>query len=177
MNMRLMSSRIGAVAAVAAVAVLVVTGACAPAPVGSAGSADPQGGGRLVDVVTNSGYGLNPGTNLDVIGVHATVDVPAGGTVLVNATKVIGTLGLDVPAALDAWVCHRPAGSARTSLVTVGPAHNIQAWSRARTPLTLAAAIEGLPAGSHEVGLCAQATSLRWNDNHRSSVTATVFAP
>ena len=77
---KLMSSRIGAVAAVAAVAVLVVTGACAPAPVGSAGSADPQGGGRLVDVVTNSGYGLNPGTNLDVIGVHATVDVPAGGS-------------------------------------------------------------------------------------------------
>jgi len=46
---------------------------------------------------------------------------------------------------------------------------------RGRNALTLSAAIEGLPAGQHEVGLCAQATNIAWND--QSSVTATVLAP
>ena len=127
----------------------------APAPVGSAGSA-VQGGVVLVDVVTNSGYGLNPGTGGCHPGVHRDSGRARRGHGPGQRHQGDRNAGLDVPAALDAWVCH-PSGQERRDLARDRRPHNIRSVVRSIPP-DMAAAI-GPPRRRSRVGLCARAAS------------------
>ena len=147
-------------------------------PTGPKGDQGPQGASGVVDAAFATGHGYNPSSALNRLGVLATVSVPTNGRVHVVATKTLGSIAANANtvATLDAWVCHRPAGSDASGLVTVGEVTRLYLRVSSRIPLTLSAVISGLPAGQHEVGLCGHSPALAyWNDNSASNVTALVL--
>jgi hypothetical protein len=141
---------------------------------GPQGPAGPQG---IVDGGSISGPGADPTGTLKFLAPAQTVNVPAGGSVHVTSTKVLGSGVAGGANELALYICGQlqPGGA----LTTVGEGVvGVRVVQNQRVPMTLSAVIAGLAPGSYAVGLCGQVTngtSTNWNLNEWGYTSALVF--
>ncbi len=125
-----------------------------------------------------AGFGANPSATTQFLAPPAVVTVGAGQAVQVTSNKAFGSTLSGGADSLDLFICHRPEGSTATP-TTFGPGiFNNRVAEDTRVTMGISAVISGLPAGSHQVGMCGDAdTNANWNNNEFGYTSALVVTP
>jgi hypothetical protein len=125
-----------------------------------------------------AGFGANPSATTQFLAPPAVVAVGAGQAVQVTSNKAFGSTLSGGADSLDLFICHRPEGSTATP-TTFGPGiFNNRVAQDTRVTMGISAVISGLPAGSHQVGMCGDAdTNANWNNNEFGYTSALVVTP
>jgi hypothetical protein len=146
-----------------------------PGPAGPQGPPGPAGGGAMTTVVSDVARGANVGATLAFTGATPSVPVPAGGRVLVHASKGFGSISPGGGTGLTLYVCYAVNGGAPQAIGT-GIAELAVAQGT-RTVFGLSATTPAAPAAAtYTVGLCGFSTNpLSWNFPDFGYATALVL--
>ncbi len=101
-----------------------------------------------------SGSGANPTATSQFLAPPAVVQVGAGQAVHVTSNKAFGSTVTGGADSLDLFVCHRPQGSTDVPTIIGEGVFNNRVAQNTRVTMGLSGVITGLPAGSHQVGMC-----------------------
>jgi hypothetical protein len=147
-----------------------------PGATGAQGLPGPQGipGPNISSIAFNSGDPIAPTNTLAFLGPTVNVTVASGQKVVVIANQALGASA--TPAnGLRLWICSRGDDGMMNGwgwgiYDLTCPANNRQMYG-------MSASIQGLPAGTHAVGLCGlvAGTAANWNNNEYGYVTAMVL--
>lgn len=136
----------------------------------------PAGPSGVVMVAKAWGVGFNPSSALNFIGPTVTVDVMAGESVLVNASKALGSIAAGGGTGLSLNICYQPAGGDPTAVDATGII-GLRVPANTRVLQSLSTEITGL-SGTNVIGMCGSSTNFTsWNDNSAGSIVAIVVTP
>lgn len=143
---------------------------------GAPGAQGPAGTDGVVGSGFATGYGGEPSNPLAFIGPTVTIIVAAGQRVHVTASKSLGSTAAGGAQNLFLDVCYRANGSSAPPTVTGGGVYGLRVAQNTRALQTLSAVIANLPAGTYNVGLCAESIdAANWNSNEYGYVSYLLY--
>jgi hypothetical protein len=145
-------------------------------PPGPAGADGPQGPSGVIDALSASDpAGTAPSPSLAFLSPAVSVTLTkAGQTILVSASRALGSMSASGGAGLTLWICYQNGGSPQ--LVGNGMG-GLQVGANTRVTFSLSAIVSDLPPGTYLVGLCGAASNpfAPWNSNGGGYTSALVF--
>ncbi len=143
---------------------------------GLQGAQGPQGPSGVVSAKATSGSGSVPTLSMAFISPTITSEVNAGQTVLVIASKALGSTLPNGGRDLNLYICSQSTAGGASIQTYGGGVLGLTVPYGQRTPFSLSYAISINSAGTYKFGLCGNSSEpASWNSNEYGYISTLVF--